>query len=127
LGIVSWWTGDGTAADLIGTNNGTLTGGITYGNGEVARAFNLDGSSGWVDVPNSGSLNPTGPFSLECWINGNPQQSYSQFLLVDKSHGWTDGTGWVLQGNTTDGTVDFAYGIGGSNGGALGEGVLLRR
>src|ERR1019366_6078557 len=101
-GIVSWWTGDGSGAARIGTNNGTLMGGITYANGEAAQAFNLDGSSGRVDVPNSVSLNPTGPFSVECWVNGSPQQSYAQFFLVDKSHGWTDGTGWVLQGVTAD-------------------------
>jgi hypothetical protein len=115
-GIVSWWTADGTAADLIGTNNGALISGVTYTNGEVAQAFSLDGSSGWVDVPDSASLNPTGPFSVECWVNGNPQQTSAQFLLVDKSRGWTDGTGWVLQGVSADGTVDFAYGIGGNNG-----------
>ena len=62
-GIVSWWTGDGTAADHVGTNQGSLMAGGTYAQGEVRQAFSFDGTSGWVDIPNSASLNPTGPFS----------------------------------------------------------------
>ena len=115
-GIVSWWTGDGTAADLVGTNHGTLMGGGVYARGEVGQAFSFDGSSGWVDVPNSASLNPTGPFSVECWVNGSSQQFFAQALIVDKSHGWTDGTGWGLQTDVSSGRVAFFYGIGGPTG-----------
>ena len=111
-GIVSWWPGDGNAQDLMGENNGILTGGVTFTNGQVGPAFSLDGNSGWVDVPNSDSLNPTGPFSVECWINASSQQFFPHSLIVDKSHGWTDGTGWGMQA-FPDGTVAFFYGVGG--------------
>jgi hypothetical protein len=114
-GVVSWWTGDGTASDRVSTNNGTLLGGATYAAGEAGQAFSLDGISGWVDVPNSPLLNPTGPFSVECWIQADSQQFSQQCLIVDKSHGWTDGTGWALQ-TAADGTAAFFYGIGGSSG-----------
>jgi hypothetical protein len=109
---VSWWSGDGNAQDLVGGNNGILTGGVTFTNGQVGPAFSLDGNSGWVDVPNSDSLNPTGPFSVECWINASSQQFFPQSLIVDKSHGWTEGTGWGIQ-TTADGTAGFFYGVGG--------------
>jgi hypothetical protein len=114
-GVVSWWTGDSTAADRAGTNNGILLGGAAYVAGEAAQAFSFDGLSGWVDVPHSSSLNPTGPFSVECWIQASPLQFFPQSLIVDKSHGWTDGTGWAFQ-TVSDGTVAFFYGIGGSTG-----------
>jgi hypothetical protein len=114
-GVVSWWTGDGTAADRVGTNNGTLQGGATYAAGEAGQAFSLDGTSGWVDVPHSPLLNPIGPFSVECWVRADSEQFSAQCLIVDKSHGWTDGTGWALQ-TATDGTVAFFYGLGGSSG-----------
>ncbi len=116
-GIVSWWTGDGTANDLVGPNNGTLLGAGGYADGEVGPAFNLDGQSAWIDIPNSASLNPTGPFSVECWIKASSQQSSPQSLIVDKSHGFTDGTGWAIQTNP-NGTAAFFYGIGGPTGDA---------
>ncbi len=113
--MVSWWAGDGTANDLVGTNNGTLMGGGVYAPGEVGQAFSLNGNSAWVDVPNSDLLNPTGPFSVECWIQASSQQYYAQVLIVDKSHGWTDGTGWGIQ-TTANGNAGFFYGIGGPTG-----------
>lgn len=112
-GIVSWWTGDDTAADRVGTNNGTSIGGVTYTNGEVAECFNFDGVSGYVDIPNSVNLNPTGPFSVEFWMKGSAQQSASLFEVVDKSHGFTDSTGWTFEGQTSGGKIGFYYGLGG--------------
>ena len=70
-GLVSWWPGEGNANDVIGTNNGTAVGGLSYTNGEVGQAFQLDGTSGYVDVPASGSLNvgTNNGFTVEGWIN----------------------------------------------------------
>ena len=67
--MVSWWPGEGNANDIIGTNSGTLEGGVTFAPGEVGQAFGFNGSNSWVQVPNSPSLNVTGPFTLECWVN----------------------------------------------------------
>jgi hypothetical protein len=114
-GIVSWWAADATASDLVGTNNGTLMGSGAYAQGEVHEAFSLDGVSGWVDIANSDSLNPTGPFSVECWIKASSSQFFPQVVVVDKSHGWTDGTGWAIQ-TTSSGQAAFFYGIGGPTG-----------
>lgn len=116
-GVISWWPGEGNALDIVGGNNGTLVGGVTFTNGEVGQAFSFDGVSGYVDVPYSAAFNPTGPFSVECWVKATPVQNYSQVLIVDKSHGFTDGTGWGLQINV-GGTADFFYGIGGPTGNA---------
>lgn len=55
-GIVSWWKGEDNALDAEGTNPGVLQGGVTFGLGEVGQAFYLDGSTGYVDVPDSSSL-----------------------------------------------------------------------
>ena len=113
LGLVSWWPGDGTAADLIGTNHGILNGGVMFTNGQVRQAFSFDGTTGWVAVPSADSFNPTGPFSVECWIKGSPSQSSPQSLIVDKSHGFVDGTGWGLQTAPNGvGKAQFFYGVG---------------
>ena len=112
-GLLGWWKADGDAVDVIGGNNGQLRGGAGFVSGEVGQAFNLDGNSAWVEVPDpTGAYSPTGPFSVECWIKASSQQSYPLVLVVDKSHGFADNTGWAFQ-TGTDGTVAFFYGLGG--------------
>jgi hypothetical protein len=68
-GLVSWWGGDNNALDIIGTNNGAIHGGITYGQGEVGRAFNFDGASGsYLQIPPSAALNIQGALSISAWV-----------------------------------------------------------
>jgi hypothetical protein len=67
-GLVSWWPGEHSGIDIIGTNNGTLIGGVNFASGEVDEAFNLNGTSQYVDVPNSPSLNPAGSITCEAWV-----------------------------------------------------------
>jgi len=35
--MVAWWTGEGTASDHLGVNNGVLEGGLTFVRGSLAR------------------------------------------------------------------------------------------
>ena len=67
-GLVSWWAGEGNANDSFGTNNGTLEGGVSFGGGETGQAFNFDGVSGTVVVPDSSSLRLTNQLTIEAWI-----------------------------------------------------------
>lgn len=113
-GLVSWWRAENNAMDSVGTHHGTPQNGAAFAAGRVGQAFSLDGIDDYISVPHSDDLNPTGPFSVECWINASAIQ-YSPdglFLIVDKSHGFQDATGWVLQGHP-DGTLGFAFGNGG--------------
>ena len=113
-GIVSWWPGDGSAVDIVSSNNGSLFGSASFTNGLVGQAFSLNGSSAYVLVPNADKFNPTGPFSVEFWVHASSTQNFSQVLLVDKSHGWTDNTGWLFQTSPNSGLVGFGFGLGGS-------------
>jgi hypothetical protein len=65
-GLVSWWPGEGNAVDIVGGNNGTLQGGVTYTNGKVGQTFNLDGASGFIST----ALLITNPqtFTLSLWF-----------------------------------------------------------
>ena len=83
-GLVSWWPGEGNANDIAGTNNGTLEGGVTFTNGQVGQAFNLDGVSGYVEVASNSNLNPAGSFSIEGWIF--PRQDQLQTIIAK----WAD-------------------------------------
>ena len=71
-GLVAWWPGEGNANDIAGTNNGTLEGGATFTNGEVGQAFDFDGSTGYVQVPDSDVWAfGTNNFTVELWANFN--------------------------------------------------------
>ena len=69
-GLISWWTGNLTAGDLLGTNNGTLQNGVTYVPGEIGYAFSVDGVSEYVSVPDSPSLRLSNgaPYTLGAWV-----------------------------------------------------------
>jgi hypothetical protein len=68
-GMVGWWPGDGNANDIAGTNHGAVVGGVTYSPGLVGQAFNLNGSTGYVEVPDSAALEVTGQLTIDAWIN----------------------------------------------------------
>jgi hypothetical protein len=78
---VSYWRlgeSSGTAAaDLMGRNPGTYTGGFTLGQagalpGDPNTAVLLNGTTGYVQAPNSTSLGlADGPLTLEAWVRRN--------------------------------------------------------
>lgn len=68
-GLVYWWPGEDNALDIVGGNNGTLQGGVTYTNGEVGQAFNLNGSSGFIST--STIITNPQTFSLCMWFRSS--------------------------------------------------------
>jgi Concanavalin A-like lectin/glucanases superfamily len=69
-GLVSWWSGDRTAADVQGINNGTLVNGTSFRKGMVGPGFLFDGIDDYISVSNNASLNPgIGDFTFEFWIS----------------------------------------------------------
>ena len=68
-GLIAWWNADGQVNDLIGNNNGTLHGGVTFVKGKVGQAINLNGVDTYIEVPNSVTFNlgPTTPISICLW------------------------------------------------------------
>src|SRR5580700_10438983 len=73
--IVGWWPGDGTANDIVGTNNGTLEGGaIATAVGMVGSCFSFDGTNGYAQMPDSPVFHPTN-FTIEAWILFNSLES----------------------------------------------------
>jgi hypothetical protein len=69
-GLVSWWTGDGTAADLMTRNNATMFNGVTFAPGMVGQAFSFDGVDDRVQVTDSESesLKLTASLTIEAWV-----------------------------------------------------------
>lgn len=72
-GLVDWWPGDGNAKDIVGGNNGTPVGGVTFAPGEVGQAFSFDGLTGAVVVPDAPSLDQT---ATDKWMPGSIPQPF---------------------------------------------------
>lgn len=68
--MTNWWTGDDNAFDIIGGQHGSLQGGATYDAGKVARAFSLNGTTAYVQVPHNAAaaFNFAGSFTIDAWI-----------------------------------------------------------
>jgi hypothetical protein len=103
-GLAAWWRGEGDPQDTIGDNHGTEINGAGYGSGVVGRAFSFDdgASPGYIEVPHSASLDITGPFSAEGWVNTD---DLPDALLVAKadSDGTVPASSYAL--DITSGTV----------------------
>jgi hypothetical protein len=71
-GLLGAWSGDGTAADLLGVNHGTLLGGATFAPGKVGPAFLFNGTNSYVQVADAAGLSPLvgplGELTLEAWV-----------------------------------------------------------
>ncbi|MDQ4121863.1 MAG: FG-GAP-like repeat-containing protein, partial [Acidobacteriota bacterium] len=74
--MISWYSAESNADDIIGTNNGTLQNGAGFDAGKVGQAFTFDGVNDFVAVPDSASLDITGDLTIDAWIN---PQTYSNF------------------------------------------------
>jgi hypothetical protein len=88
LSLVGWWRGEGNASDFLGLNNGTLQGepgGAGFAAGRVGSAFELDGSTGYVDVPSSAILSPSSAITVEAWIYPRPPLDSVAAPIVKKA------------------------------------------
>ncbi len=106
-------------------HHGTPNGGPVYSNAtpfgtvpQTGQANNLslsfDGANDTVAIPHTTSLDSAGPFTVEFWMRSSGT-GFGQDLLVDKSHGFTDSTGWVFQSNPNADFIFFAVGLGGES------------
>lgn len=105
VGPVALWHADGNAIDSAGANSGTLVGDTVYAPGIFGQAFSFDGSSDYVDVPDSAALDVSSQFTLEAWINPS---------------------GFQLSAGGGAAVIAKIGGIGGNNGYSLGIDADLR-
>ena len=97
-GLVGWWPGDASAADLSRTNHGILQGGVTFETGIVGQAFAFGALTSGVRIPANPALDVgTGSgMTIELWLN--PNDTTQRGPLVE----WNNGVAlwgahfWVL-------------------------------
>ncbi len=112
-GLISWWPGDGSTADVVGTNNGSLavTNRFAYAPGLVGQAFAPDGVAEYVTVPDSPSLRPTN-LTVECWASFNRADACRVLLGKPVGSGSDDSYVLWVQDGVLHATTLFAGGGG---------------
>jgi Concanavalin A-like lectin/glucanases superfamily len=107
-GLVSWWRAEGNANDSIGTNNGTLTGSVTYGISRlVGTSFNTAG--GAVVVPESSTLEPSA-ITVEALVSGVPPGTNK--YIISKSFSSANASYALYTG--TNGGISFYVTVNGT-------------
>ena len=101
-GLVSWWSGDRTAADVQGTNNGTLLNGASFRKGMVGPGFLFDGIDDGVQVGDSPTLKMTTATTLECWIYPTGPGSIEGAEIANRE-------GEYQLGRFLDGTIQWSF------------------
>lgn len=90
-GLVAWWPGDGFALDVVSTNAGTLLNGATYSTGEVGQAFNLNGTSSYIQAPHSAVWSfGSNDFTIELWANFGSATGSTALVASDAGAGATN-------------------------------------
>lgn|GEM_PF-6982204 len=90
-----WHMNETNAVDSTANgNNGTSSGGVVYsGSGEIGGALTFDGSTGYVEIPDSPRLNATN-ISVEAWVYLNKAPTdkatiairyYTYYFTIDSS------------------------------------------
>ena len=97
--MVSWYSAENNANDIQGANNGTPSGGVSFGPGKVGQAFSFDGFSGQVEIPRS----IQDDFTIDFWVKST-QVAFSEGA-------WFDGAG-LVDGEVLDVRDDFGVSLG---------------
>ena len=91
--LLAYYTADNTPNDSLGTYNGTLVNGTTYGTGIINQGFSFEGVNDRVDFGNVLDFDGSTPFSFSLW--SNPSNLTGVKTLFRKYDAST-GEGYVL-------------------------------
>jgi hypothetical protein len=108
--LLAYYTADNTPNDALGTYNGTLTNGATYGTGIINNGFSFDGVNDYVDIGNNLDFDGSTPFSISCWIKTSVTGANQVF--VSKFNSST--VGYLFRKSSNGSNLNFVIGAGSS-------------
>ena len=78
--VFAVYNAENNANDALNTYNGTPQGGLTYGVGKVGTAFQFNGTTSYVSLPNNMFNTLTGDFTISVWANLTSLSSIQSIL-----------------------------------------------
>jgi len=97
-GLLAYYTADNTPNDALGTYNGTLVNGATYGTGIINQGFSFDGVNDYVNLGNNLDFDGSTAFTFNFWVNKNANKFHA---LINKQGGSPNYTGYIFRINQT--------------------------
>ena len=91
--LLAYYTADNTPNDALGSYNGTLVNGTTYGTGIINNGFSFDGVNDRVDFGNVLDFDGSTPFSFSLWSNPS---NLSGVKTLFRKYDVLTGEGYVL-------------------------------
>ncbi|GAA3509868.1 LamG-like jellyroll fold domain-containing protein [Georgenia daeguensis] len=93
-GVRGQWLMEEGAGTTVGDssgwgNHGTVQGSVAWGPGRAGSGLVLDGTGGYVRVPDSASLDLSGPMTVAAWVR--PQVLATQYVVKKATNGTRDG------------------------------------
>ena len=86
-----------TTNDVLGTNNGTAQGGLTYGVGKVGTAFVGNGTNAYITLANNSfKFTNSQSFSISTWVNIT-NSNVSNIIFSSWLFSGSQGYGWLLR------------------------------
>jgi subtilisin-like proprotein convertase family protein len=105
-GLLDWWPFEGDAEDLIGTNNGIITGsgspaatftsGIAVIPGIVGEGFQFDGIISEINFGTNAGIFGTNDFTIDYWINTTNTGTNEQVFLEKRASCQNNESGWGI-------------------------------
>ncbi len=113
-GMIAWWAGNDSAADIQGAHDATLNG-AGFGPGEANHAFTFNGTSDDVILPASNDWNfGTGDFTVDFWEQSSDAADIMYALSFEPNNDFT-GRNLDFDFNDSHGIWVFWNGGGGNN------------
>jgi hypothetical protein len=105
--VISYWTGDDTAADAKGINNATLNGGAGYAPGVVRDAFQFNGVDGYFQSPTHDLPTGNSDRTIDLWVKIDAFSPIEAFFAGYGRFGANNQT-YQLGANSADQRVFFS-------------------
>ncbi|MFN6039776.1 MAG: LamG-like jellyroll fold domain-containing protein [Bacteroidota bacterium] len=119
-GLAGWWPFNGNANDESGNNNNGIVNGATMTTdrfGNANKAYNFNGISSYIEVPNANNLQLTNNYSICGWFNANifflTNTNDRRLISKVQSTGWYGGYEIFIGGSTND--IAHTGNVGGNN------------
>jgi len=87
-GLLAYYTADNTPNDALGTYNGTLVNGATYGTGIINQGFSLDGVNDYINLGDNLDIG-LDSWTYNFWINMDTINRNNSILTkTDSGNSW---------------------------------------